>query len=700
VKDNKYKLNELAIKHEHMDTLRWWHPHLHPIPVNQNEKQLDEAFFNIESNLDDLFEFLHILGFDLETSYVIYYVNKDEIYLSNMVKSRTVHSGERDSYKKTHFITPDILKKHFLSVHKFSKHFYKGKTVIIENDILDGRKRKIEIVDDQKELITTKTRSIACHRLPDSQTVAIDIDDHGNIGRYSMNARNILKKILSSFHYKEPLLLEMSYENGGFHLYYRFDKSVDVKRLQKLKKYLNDTCNISIEIIIRNALKLPASATYQPVRISNLNEIENDNEKDLIFDPYPSFRNCIEDVRWNYDGRTIPVTILDQILQHTPNGEEQAETALNKSGIKKEKESRTQKNQVFKFNNQHIPKQNKEWFQKNFSITEGNRRSGARVQFHIADTCFRMSMTFEEFYNMSMCCNVSSKDLSYSEEHARKESRKIWDYITENHTPYTSVLTQDGFISNMHRLSPSLKKEIRLYTRALISRTYIKYRKHKRKHHRATLALLLEMFGQILYKEETGQTSEQNNSYYIPSSAHTFPYEFLKKMKEHYRIGCDIEEVFNNIVYKGFLLCPIPINSKKWKKGKFSRHFQLPVLRYPLHGEKLLIFNLKIATHHLNNLKFTHDKEMRKMLVRSVFLSECIGFSIKEDSHTLSMDIIMYHLGKRFSNSNLSVSYTGEYYYYTRSFKIYMRILKIIEKKYNSDVLQMIYDCKETRMAV
>jgi hypothetical protein len=211
----------------------------------------------------------------------------------------------------------DTIQKHYET--QFSNRVYNK----VKNDIIDEETKQLAITCRK----ISKVYGLSKH--PKSNIACFDIDAHPtsieNTEFFKQQALSTLHILLDELNYKEPLYIEIS-KNGGFHVYYEFDKPVKPEILKKFVDYIKDKYNsetftINIDLNWTNKiLQLPMSVYYRPIKLLNadtkdiskvkfefistpleaINLVKTNLNKNIV--SYDSIKIKFEDIEEEYSG--------------------------------------------------------------------------------------------------------------------------------------------------------------------------------------------------------------------------------------------------------------------------------------------------------------------------------------------------------------------------------------------------------------
>lgn len=120
-------------------------------------------------------------------------------------------------------------------------------------------------------------------RFPQSNVYAVDLDNHsGESDEATMNRVEAVIDVLGP-----PLYLERSMVNGGYHLYFKYQKRAPNYIWRKLPKYFSERYGLTIEVLTeRNTLRLPFHPDYGLHGAYNSEKqhlIESQSMDDMLF---------------------------------------------------------------------------------------------------------------------------------------------------------------------------------------------------------------------------------------------------------------------------------------------------------------------------------------------------------------------------------------------------------------------------------
>lgn len=336
------------------------------------------------------------------------------------------------------------LDKEYVTIHKFATDF------AIRNHLL-GR------------------YAICLNRYHHSKVYCVDVDFHdNNIPR----ATRTIKKLVDLI--GDPFFIEISDNpDGGFHLYYKFDRYLYPKSWSNLQTYLKNELNLIIETITGNKkFKLPFSVNYKKYGKFSL------NKRDLV-DPLP----LEESILLFKESKPIsPNNFLNSLpFYNTP-----VEAICSK------KDS----------NKQHF-----QW--SSFTYGEGQRTS---TQFKLAIRSVYWGESFNDYINQCYNNNAGSKDMSnWSSLKIRKDLEAKWKKANKFVTPQESVTKNVSnkslyIISDYDKYIDSNEKQ---YLYDYISKLYNgKYKKASNRFIEDCIKLYLYCLSSLKYRQKKNFTYE------------------------------------------------------------------------------------------------------------------------------------------------------------------------------------------------
>jgi len=586
-------------------------PGTHYVSADPEDNIRDREFFEADSSY--LEQFLNVIGAETENRYVKYYIKNEALHLSRIVRAFEV-KGEG--------LTLRDIKRHFLSLNHLRLSNYTGRMgVRAVND--DGTADFRTITEDEMMLNLAKKRSIAVFQKRDSHVMRIDIDDHEHSGRSSYKANIAAFCVLKDFRFAEPLMIERSLENGGYHIYLRFDRPIsDSVRLAYQESFKERYRKYAVTIDVRGtnkALKLPCSATYEAGEILNLEELKNSGSSRIKLGQYQSVRLMILDTVDSVKQRTIPYSVLSEFVEPEEMDEPVALPA------KKEEK-------VSIFYREYPEGTGKKNIYTDFTITEGNRRSGEGMMKRLACYCVRNAISKEEFFQATKANNQGSKDLSiWSDEETKKECDRMYNWFEKKQLkkPVSWSSNQSGVYMNAAHLTPELNALAEVYSETAF-RTYLRLggRKNSLPDARRTFQVMAkEIIGRVIFESKFPRKVKENLHRLEKKEklevGVQFPRNYLQAIKEEYSLKSDVVEVFNFIVKQGLLFYGYRHNKAGFcynPKFASARQFELIFRTSSLSIEEQLTVNLKNAIASLPKVQseFSFKRERKRLIFRHV----------------------------------------------------------------------------------
>ncbi len=547
------------------------------LPDDAEIRTQDRHAFKELMTRQEAYELLRCLEFDWNNKVVKYYLKRGARHYSEILQAYSRNVGEevekrnwktKEKYWSYYKLEIEDIRKHTLSGHRHEPKGYKGPAKLyVDAGNGDGEHRFL--TDAEMDLLHQKEKSIALTGTKTAKIMAIDIDDHDNNTDYSEKATDILFKVLKDFNFVEPLFIEKSRENGGYHLFLKFNDFITHEDIQKYRDNFKDRYGFTFDLRTpEKALKIPFSATYETVKIKNIFELQNGTGKNLEFEYILSFQAAMKDTIEHQEYREIPKELLEI---HTGK----FETITKLISIMDEPFiSRTKRKNITSTSGKTAKNINCD-----YPMYAGNRVAGTQMQIKLAFACIQQNKSFDEFFELSMRNNVDSKDLSGSQEKALKDSKSVYDWAEKSYngerrssTNNTNKYTGEDFISNLNRLTPEMEKLSKILAMKFVqSKTYV-YNKWAREHLKAFTIVIKEIIGYIIYQYENPRVINSNypltmNKKKEIEKGYQFPREWAERLKKHYGLKCNIHGLFNYIAKSGILLKQYKHTKSGWKWG-------------------------------------------------------------------------------------------------------------------------------------
>ena len=281
----------------------------------------------------------------------------------------------------------------------------------------------------------------------------VDIDAHRGTQQEREEAECFLRQTLQILHVEDPIYIERSWVNGGFHLALRMDRPLTPELTSTLQRCLRQRIH-SERIEIKGPtqqIRLPMSARYDVIHIENLKDFATGAES-----VYREIASVPE--FYDYVGRPIePVTIDDTLLagSRRPKSRRGFNPTLQIPQAKSQRETGVSDFIDLSFGS--------------FDVSGHYLYRGERYgpQLQLAAEIKTRGGTYDDFFLASMLANRGSADLSGPLAIAHKESEKTWNYAKSRWKGGSSTHGHLGFWSNSDLLGQQLKSITAEFAREL-----------------------------------------------------------------------------------------------------------------------------------------------------------------------------------------------------------------------------------------
>jgi hypothetical protein len=311
------------------------------------------------------------------------------------------------------------------------------------------------------------------HR-PLSDILAVDIDDHNGSGPDSAIATSVLKRLLVFLDYREPVFLEKSIENGGYHAYFSLGIPLGNPQIQAIEMSFNHRYRATGHKIhcrkTSSGFRMILSPTYMAVLITNLHDVKNSK----------SATDSPDDMR--LEELVLPTLSLafKFILAHPLNDAPFDICALPVPARSKiaakpmPAESPGNSKPVTENDRGHSPPNNiNKTFRSDYPMLAGQRNT---QMINLALAMAARECSLDEYIEAVIANQISSRDLAqWSIDKIREECRKKFDWAKKHADPYTGRRP-----SNMPRLTEAHKIQIATLARALMTSPKV-FKKQKRR---------------------------------------------------------------------------------------------------------------------------------------------------------------------------------------------------------------------------
>lgn len=597
-------------------------------PYNFISKLNNYNFITNPDVEDILIELSKFLGFDVSknttvTSYIM------ELKGYSTITTPIKHSQIRKKILY-HYKSQFINKKHIKN--KGIRHLHREKRIEELYNIL-------------------KNRNVALREYPNSEIIGMDIDTHNYFtkSKTSILQRRFLfdelcENIYNTIKKDIPIpiiFIETSKIHRGLHIYFKLENRHNKLLIQEqIKLYLEKQFpNIVVEYRSKtHALRLPFSADYQYRDVNTFKKQIKLNK--TILSP---FKNISDTLLKNNDILTHLKSLTDpMILPLFP--EDKCNPFYRPSKL-------TDNSPI-----SYIPPTEK------FKIYDGNRVGGDKTQWRLVNWCIHNKKSLEEFVQLSIDCNVNSKDLSsWKYSKILKECSSMYNFAKKNFTPYDhyiSINKTNIFHSNLTLVTAKEKKVIKSYLYKL--KRILPNTKFKNRLLKESEICFSEFFGKIEY-EILCPRKIFNNAKITSAKrkdllkGYQFPTTYLNKLKEHYNIKGNIKTIFK-LFRMYFLELVIHSNGKTTYIPSLSSSTQ-----YDISSFLKVMVGIPIRTLSTT----TKNKTERKMFLLPMFL---------EEKHIIMLSSLGY---KGMIFTTLKEKFT----YFNRNLGVLDDWLRIFEKK-------------------
>lgn len=477
-------------------------------------------------------EFSKMLGYDVrnsQSSYTIY--NKEY---------RTYHTENSTPKRKREKII-----YHYQS-HLLNKKYFRG------NSEFHNLSRKDKLIEGYNIL---KHQNIAIKEFPHTEIIAMDIDTHNYFDKiYTPSSKrkkefeSLSKSIFDTIKSNIPihiLYVEVSKIQRGMHIFFKLQNSHNKLLIQEqLKTYLqSEFKGIIVEYRTNShALRLPLSADYQCRDIDTF--LKKIKLKNIIISTYERNKKEISISNNNVLEHLKSLNGYSDI----PFFGEENKTIFYRQSL------RSPINPIFTNSDSLID------IKEKFKITAGNRIGGDRVHWRLVNYCHLTNKTFDEFVNLTLACNINSKDIQHWHTNGKlhKECLKIWNYSLSRFKPYDNYIAKNKnkeFISNIYLLNNDSKRLVKQFMYKL--KKSLPENKFRNRLVKDSYYPFLEFLGKIHYENINPRSIHKNVKLTTEKRKELllgcqFPNSYLYKVKEYYKINSDIKVIFN--IFKSIFL--------------------------------------------------------------------------------------------------------------------------------------------------
>lgn len=396
-----------------------------------------------------------------------------------------------------------------------------------------------------------KNDNIALREYPNTEIIGMDIDTHNYFSKNKTTIpqrrflfEKLCNEIYSTIKKVIPLhilYIETSRIHRGLHFYFKLKNCHNKLFIEeKIKKYLEkEFPNIKVEFRSKtHALRLPLSADYIARDVNTFKKIIKLNKS--ITSPFKNINNeLIDNTSISDHLRAITEPIPESIFpedKKCPYYRPSKLTTVNDISYTSPIEK--------------------------FKIYDGNRVGGNRTWWRLVNWCIHNKKTVEEFTQLTLECNVNSKDISsWSSQELTTQCNKLYAIARKNFRPYDNYISihkTNIFHSNLALVTSKEKKAVKSYIYKL--KKILPDTKFKNRLLKDSELCFLEFFGKIEYellcpRKIFKNAKITNTKREDLLKGYQFPITYLKKLKENYGIKSNIKVIFR--IFRMFFLEPI-----------------------------------------------------------------------------------------------------------------------------------------------
>jgi len=565
------------------------------LPVFSRE---DSSKIISEYDVDLHLNALKLLGFDVS------YNRKQGVDHLRINQDTVCKGWSRITEETTHLrgALPGAVKKHETLKYRASIHAL-------------NKAAKLSLTEEDRLVAAKVNGMIGLNEAKDSYVLCLDIDNHSQSVQFSINAK--VDRLISLI--GQPLFIEKSCVNGGYHVYFRFNDIWDRQLNHKMvRAWLQSEGLDGIDIRLKDGIfRLPAATNYITGSLFDgqftmddmfspnewaLNVVSKYNNKDYICNLY-DFEQRVLDVPGmvigtdDFKAKPVPVK---QIFKRKPR--KAGQTYINALAEK-------------------------------YPLTAGNRRFN---MWCMALEMASRERTVEEYHDMCCRAYVDSKDwMIWSDAERFEECRQTWERALPS-VKINNTTAEHKFISNLDPEADMIT--IRLLDDPNLTGLFNKGNCMRNRKHKEIVTLAGEIIKQIHYsvnriKELSPDLSpeETQKMSYMASSAQ-FSKVWCNLLKEHYQMKIDVYKETRKILNSGIL--PIKRLNKDYSYTDqrycmaytFSHNYKnmgtincLLIMILKSLNETLNIYNVRDLTSLLLCMSFNLIKTMIKDMIKNEF---------------------------------------------------------------------------------
>ena len=398
-----------------------------------------------------------------------------------------------------------------------------------------------------RHLTSKKTNHILGLRgFPYTKILFFDIDNHDDVQHNSITPEAVIYQILQDFDFPKIAFLERSRENGGYHFALEFDANIPEQKIFAYLDHLKKHKDIHAEVrSSTHGIRLPGSKDYEV----GTYELEAGAIRFI-----PITEDWIEFYTQTHN--PIPSSIFSDILE---------ETYVKSSSIYIRKRKRV--------GSKHNPF-------TDFPFEAGERY---HMMFRIASCCFRLGLPTDQFVQAVRQNDHGSRDFK------KMSAVKVEEYCERFYKSFSKGKVRkckpiSSLISNRALLTDTEKKYIRFLSRKLLHEHGPVRSAWKKRYEEALPIFMEELLGKWRYEKELENSREIDPSIHLRDVKKKqllvgvqFPVAYLRRIKSHYNLNCDVRRILRIITEKSDLFVQYKHNEQGWSFGKisFARQYNL-----------------------------------------------------------------------------------------------------------------------------
>ena len=579
-------------------------------------------FITSDTTAPILLELSKFLGFDLTRDTTISIYSKD--------------------YRQFHTLTYPIPFSQ-----KMKKVLFHYKSHLINKQHLRGT--NIRFLEKEKRIseyfAITKHKNIALREYAYSEVIGMDIDTHTyfdkkiSLSGKRLEFEELCQNLFNTLKTNIPihiLYMETSKIQRGIHIYFKLENCHNKLLIEQgLKKFLEEEFKgLKVEYRTKtHPLRLPLSSDYQ------CRDVDTFKKK--------------------YKLKNIIVSTLNRQKKDLVSNND----ILNHLKMLNKEDEVYMPTEIFSLFYRNNKLTNLDLAPtspiEKFKIYKNNRVGGDGTQWRLLNWCLHYNKSLEEFINLTVECNINSKDISsWNNKELYDNCKKMYDYAKARFKPLKNYVPKNRdeheFISNIYLTQNIHKRIVKSYLNHF--ENILPYSKQKKRFIKDCKFAFLEFLGKIEYEKLCPRSISKNLKLTAFKKSelllgYQFPKAYLISLKKSYKMKSDINVIFKTfksifleeIVHSNGTLYIPSLSSKQFKLISF---YENRILLYKTMTESKGL--IKVSSGVILQGSFKRQGFIKKLdFIRNFLETKHIIMNLNSNVIFESLNSLSYSLDRR-----------------------------------------------------